>query len=183
MEFIETGIDGLIEIVPDIYRDDRGYFMESYSYNKFAENGIDIAFVQDNHSYSKKNVLRGLHFQEPPHAQAKLLRVIRGKIIDVAVDIRKTSPTYGQHRKFELDGEKNHMVLIPKGFAHGFLTLEEETVIHYKCSAHYHGVSENGLKWDDPALNIDWGIKKPLLSERDQQWESFELYDEKDIKW
>ncbi len=166
MEIIETGIEGLIEIHPRVFPDERGRFFEAWNTERFKKAGLDLDFVQDNHSYSKKEVLRGLHFQNPPHKQGKLVFVIRGKALDIAVDIRKGSPTYGQHERFILEGERGNMVYIPPGFAHGFVTYEE-TNLTYKCTNFYNKESESGIIWNDPDLNIDWGIENPIVSEKD----------------
>jgi len=168
MEVIETGIKGLLELKPRVFGDDRGYFYESYNKETFARIGIHNEFVQDNQSFSAKNVLRGLHFQNPPFAQGKLVRVIQGSVLDVAVDIRKGSPTYGQHHSVLLTGEEKNLFWIPEGFAHGFLTLEDETIFSYKCSGLYNKDSEGSILWNDPDLNIDWGIENPVISEKDK---------------
>jgi dTDP-4-dehydrorhamnose 3,5-epimerase len=166
MEFCQSSIKGLVEIIPRLFRDERGVFFESYTEKLFRENGINAAFVQDNQSFSVKNVLRGLHFQKPPFAQGKLVRVIKGKALDVAVDIRKDSPTYGQYETVILDAEKCNMFYVPEGFAHGFLALEE-TIFVYKCTNYYHKESESGIIWNDPDLKINWGINSPLVSGKD----------------
>ena len=171
--FRESFIKGLFEITPRIFKDERGYFFESYSKKLFEENGIGVEFVQDNQSLSAKNVLRGLHFQKEPHAQAKLVRVITGRVLDVAIDLRKDSPTFGKYDSVVLDSEKGNMFYIPAGFAHGFLTLEEETIFAYKCTNFYNKASESGILWNDPDINIDWGIANPLVSEKDMQLPSF----------
>jgi dTDP-4-dehydrorhamnose 3,5-epimerase len=161
-------IEGLIVIKPDVFEDQRGYFFESYNEEKFRQLGIDVKFLQDNESKSGKGVLRGLHFQVPPYQQGKLVRVIRGAVLDVAVDLRKSSPTYGQWASIELSEKNKWMYWIPAGFAHGFLTLEENTVFFYKCTQVYHRESEMGIAWDDPNLKIDWGISDPLVSDKDK---------------
>lgn len=167
-------IEGLFSFVPRVFQDDRGAFFETYNQRLFDEMaGEKVEFVQDNQSVSAKNVLRGLHFQAPPYAQGKLVRVIKGRVIDVAVDIRKGSPTYGQYVALELSEENNVHFWIPKGFAHGFLTLEDGTVFSYKCSGFYHKESEGCIIWNDPQLSIDWGIEDPLLSEKDMEGELF----------
>ena len=168
MKFIKTEIEGLIIIEPRIFEDDRGYFFESYNYNEFSKNGIDKVFVQDNQSSSQKDVLRGLHFQNPPFAQAKLVTVIKGAVLDVAVDIRKNSPTYGENVSIKLSEQNKKMLYIPEGFAHGFLTLEDNTIFSYKCSNFYNKASEDSLIWNDPNLGIDWKIDQPILSEKDK---------------
>lgn len=168
MKIIKTPIEGLVIIEPDVFRDERGYFFESYNYKRFADNGLDMVFVQDNESKSSKGVVRGLHFQRPPFAQGKLVRVFQGRVLDVAVDIRKNSPTYGESYSIELDSIDKKMFYIPEGFAHGFVTLEEETVFAYKCTNVYNKESEGSLLWNDKDLAIDWKIENPILSERDK---------------
>ena len=167
MKFLTTFIEGLIIIEPDVYGDSRGSFFESWTRKEFESHGIPADFVQDNQSYSSKNVLRGLHYQLPPFAQGKLVRVVRGSVLDVAVDIRNESPTCGQHFLLELSEKNNKMLWIPEGFAHGFLTLENDTVFLYKCTAYYDRKSETGIRYDDPSLNILWNIANPVLSEKD----------------
>jgi dTDP-4-dehydrorhamnose 3,5-epimerase len=169
MNIITTPIAGLLVIEPKVFKDHRGYFYESYNATAFKEAGIDAVFVQDNQSLSQKGILRGLHFQAPPHAQGKLVRVIKGAVLDVVVDIRKASPTYGRHYSIELTEDNFKMFWIPEGFAHGFLTLENNTLFSYKCTDVYNKASEGGLLWNDPELNIDWGISNPVLSEKDTQ--------------
>ncbi|MCT4665844.1 MAG: dTDP-4-dehydrorhamnose 3,5-epimerase [Flavobacteriales bacterium] len=166
-------IAGLKIIEPKVFEDSRGYFFESFSKHKLAEAGIKEEFLQDNQSLSQKGVLRGLHFQKPPFAQSKLVRVIKGSVLDVAVDLRKKSPTYGAHFKIVLSEENKTQLYIPKGFAHGFLTLEPDTIFSYKCGDYYHKESEDALFWNDPILGIDWGIEDPLVSEKDQIVSSF----------
>jgi len=169
MIFTQTPINGLIIIEPKVFKDDRGYFFESYKKELFEKNGIVENFVQDNQSLSQQNVLRGLHFQKPPFAQAKLIKVIQGKVLDVAVDIRKKSNTYGQHFAIELSAENKKMFYIPKGFAHGFLTLEYNTIFSYKCSNYFNAPSEASILWNDKSLNISWQVKQPILSKKDKQ--------------
>lgn len=167
-------IPGLLIIEPRIFEDDRGYFFESFNEQKFKELvGSDITFCQDNESLSKKGALRGLHFQAPPFGQGKLVRVVSGRVIDVAVDIRKSSPFYGQYQMIELSSENKLQFWIPPGFAHGFLTLEENTVFQYKCTNYYSPVSERTIKWNDADLNIKWPIKQPIVSEKDQVGQDF----------
>lgn len=166
MEFKESFIKGLFEIQPRIFEDERGFFFESYNKDAFAKHGLDFDFVQDNQSFSVKGVLRGLHFQKEPFAQGKLVRVVKGKVLDVVVDLRRSSPTFGQHATFVLEAEKNNMVYVPEGFAHGFLALEE-AIFMYKCTNLYNKASESGIIWNDPTLNIDWGITAPNVSEKD----------------
>lgn len=168
MIFEKTPIEGLIIIKPTVFEDERGHFFESYQKQRFHENGIIEDFVQDNQSLSQKNVLRGLHFQQPPYAQAKLIRVIKGAVIDVAVDIRKKSPTYGQHCLIELSEYNKTMFFIPEGFAHGFLTLEDNTIFTYKCSNYFNKQSEGALLWNDKQLAINWDVSNPILSEKDK---------------
>lgn len=168
MELIPTSIPDVKIIKPDVFGDDRGYFFESFHVDKFAAFGITEPFLQDNESRSQKNVLRGLHFQLPPFAQGKLIRVIRGAVLDIAVDIRRNSPTFGKWVSMELTGENKWICWIPAGFAHGFVTLEDDTIFTYKCSAMYNKASEGSIRWNDPDLNIDWGVTDPLLSEKDK---------------
>lgn len=172
MEFRKTSIEGLIEVLPRIFGDERGYFLESYHKQAFADNGIPFEFVQDNQSLSSAGVLRGLHFQSEPHAQGKLVRVIIGKALDVAVDLRPGSPTFGKHEKFLLDSKTQNMVYIPAGFAHGFLALEQ-CLFTYKCTNFYNKASEGGIIWNDPDLGIDWGIENPNISQKDLELPQF----------
>ena len=167
MEIQQTPFEGLLIIQPKVYKDARGYFMESYNQQLWGD-ALGVNFVQDNESLSQKGVLRGLHFQHPPFAQAKLVRVITGSVLDVVVDLRKNSVTYGQHFKMLLTAENKEQLFIPKGFAHGFLTLEDNTLFSYKCSDYYHPESEDALLWNDTTLGIDWQIADPLLSEKDK---------------
>ena len=166
MKFVKSKLEGVIEILPSVFGDERGYFLESYNKDLFLKNGIDIDFVQDNQSLSSKGVLRGLHFQAPPYAQDKLVRVIKGSVLDVVVDVRKNSDTYGQFETFKLTEEDKNMLLVPKGFAHGFATLEDNTIFVYKCSNIYNKESEGGLKWN--SLNINWLIENPIISQKDE---------------
>lgn len=168
MEHKTYHIEGPIEFFPRIFKDDRGYFLETYSLKMFEPLGIMPGFVQDNQSVSKKSTLRGLHFQKPPYAQGKLVRVATGRAMDVAVDLRRSSPTYGEHISCMLDAEKGNMLYIPEGFAHGFVALEDNTTFLYKCTNYYHQPSEGGILWNDPALGIDWMAEKPLLSPKDE---------------
>ena len=172
MKTIETEIQGLFIIEPDVCVDSRGYFFESFNKRRFEEQtGISADFVQDNESRSTYGVVRGLHFQKPPHAQAKLVRVISGRVLDVAVDLREGSPTYGRHVAVELSGENHRQVFIPKGFAHGFSVLSEEAVFLYKCDGYYAPEAEGAVAWDDPDLAIDWRIPADdiKLSEKDRK--------------
>lgn len=166
MQVETTPIKNLLVITPRIFMDNRGYFMESYNKDQFLEKLV-TDFVQDNESMSSKGVLRGLHFQNPPFAQAKLVRVVRGSVLDVVVDLRLSSASYGQHFKLVLSAENKKQLFIPKGFAHGFVTLEKDTIFTYKCSQYYHADSEDSLLWNDPDLGIDWEIKSPILSKKD----------------
>ena len=172
----QTNIQDLLLITPNVYSDERGYFMESYNQKK-TEVLIKEKFVQDNESVSKKGVLRGLHLQLPPFDQAKLIRVIQGSILDVAVDIRKDSSTFGQHFKHVLSGENKKQIFVPRGFAHGFLSLEDNTILNYKCSQYYHSKSEVSLLWNDPDFNINWGIVDPILAEKDRLAEKFATFE------
>ena len=152
---------------PKVYEDDRGYFLEWFREDILKTYGVDQKFVQDNESKSQKNVLRGLHFQNPPFAQGKLVRVVRGAVLDVSVDIRKNSETYGEWFSRELSAKNKTMIWIPPGFAHGFLTLEDDTVFQYKCTGYYNKDSEESIRWNDPDLNINWNINDPILSAKD----------------
>lgn len=174
--FTKTKIEGLVIIEPSVFGDERGFFMETYSKKVFAENGISIEFVQDNHSRSTKGVLRGLHFQKPPFAQDKLVRCTKGEVLDVAVDIRTDSPTFGQYEAVLLSEENKKMFFIPKGFAHAFLVLSDIADFQYKCSDFYNKESEGGVLWSDPSIAIDWPkLDVELnLSEKDQNWPKLE---------
>lgn len=167
MEVIETEVKGLLIVKPRVFADARGYFFESYNEDVFKKHGIDAHFMQDNQSLSSSNVLRGLHFQAPPFDQGKLVRVITGAVLDVAVDIRKGSPTYGKHVALELNEENKTMFFIPPGFAHGFLTLRDNTIFSYKCTNVYNKESEGCVLWNDADLGIDWNCANPILSEKD----------------
>ena len=168
MEIIKTSIEGLLIIKPDVFKDERGYFFESYNKERFAKEGLMMNFVQDNESKSSKGVLRGLHFQKPPYAQGKLVRVVKGSVMDVAVDLRKDSPTYGRWESGILSEDNKEMFWIPEGFAHGFLTLEDNTIFNYKCTNVYNKESEGSILWNDPDINIEWNIENPILSEKDK---------------
>ena len=176
MEFISTNIEGLIIIKPRVFNDERGYFYESYNKNVFKKNGLELDFMQDNQSLSHSGVLRGLHFQAPPFQQGKLVRVIQGSVMDVAVDIRTNSPTYGQYHSIVLSGDNKTQFWIPPGFAHGFATLEDNTIFSYKCTGPYSKESEGAILWNDPSLNIAWKVEKPLVSEKDQEAQLFEHF-------
>ncbi|MBK0371259.1 dTDP-4-dehydrorhamnose 3,5-epimerase [Flavobacterium agrisoli] len=170
MKIEQTPINDLVIIEPAVFGDERGYFFEAYSQTKMEAVGINITFVQDNQSFSKKGTLRGLHYQNPPYAQTKLVRVLEGEIIDVAVDLRKDSPTYGESFSVKLTAENKKQLLVPQGFAHGFSVLSETAVVLYKCDQFYNKASEGGIRYDDPSLNIDWGmdLKDAIVSEKDQ---------------
>ena len=170
MNVIETAIPGVVILEPRVFGDSRGYFFESFSQREFDEKVRPITFVQDNESKSVYGVLRGLHFQKDKDAQSKLVRVVSGSVLDVAVDIRKGSPTFGQHVSVELTGENHRQIFIPKGFAHGFAVLSPEAVFQYKCDAFYAPQSEGALAWDDPDLGIDWRLPagSVILSEKDR---------------
>lgn len=174
MKIKKTKIKDLFLINPIVFRDERGYFLESFNQKEFTrQTNLNPTFVQDNQSYSSKGVLRGLHFQNPPFAQAKLVRVIKGSVIDVAVDIRKNSPTYGQHILEELS-EKNHLMMyLPEGIAHGFLTLKDDTIFSYKCSGYYNKESEGSLIWNDSDIGINWPNVSPIMSEKDKIAKNF----------
>ena len=158
INIIKTDIEGVVVIEPKIFGDSRGYFYESYSRRDFEEHIGSITFVQDNQSFSHYGVLRGLHFQKPPYTQSKLVRVIQGKVVDVAVDIRKGSSTFGKYVSVELTGDNHRQLFIPKGFAHGFVVLSETALFQYKCDEFYHPEAEGAIAWDDPDINIDWII-------------------------
>ena len=170
MNFTKTGIEGVVIIEPKLFNDARGYFFESFSQREFDEAVRRVRFVQDNESRSSRGVVRGLHFQKPPFAQSKLVRVISGAVLDVAVDIRRGSPTFGRHVALELSGENHRQVFIPRGFAHGFSVLTESVVFQYKCDNYYSPESEGAIAWDDPDLGIDWKIASSdvILSEKDR---------------
>lgn len=169
MNVENTPIEDLLVITPKAFEDDRGYFFESYSEASFAKNGINIKFIQDNQSFSKYGVIRGLHFQKEPYAQTKLVRVLQGEILDVAIDIRKDSKTYGQHFSIVLSSENKKQLLVPKGFAHGFSVLSETAMVSYKVDEVYNKESEGGIRYDDPALAIDWKVQTSdvIVSEKD----------------
>ena len=174
MQLQETGFEGLLILQPKLFKDDRGAFYESWNETTFKNLGLDIHFTQDNQSVSHKNVLRGLHFQHAPHTQGKLVRVTRGQALDVVVDLRKNSKTYGQHYKLTLCSNKANMIWIPSGFAHGFVALEDNTIFQYKCDAIYNPKLEECLIWNDPKLGIDWEIDKPIISSRDNKGKRFD---------
>jgi len=175
MQFTPTKLAGVVEITPRIFEDERGYFFESYNINLFREHGIHEDFLQDNQSFSRKGVVRGLHFQREPFAQGKLVRVIRGAVLDVVVDIRPESPTFGRYESFLLTEENQKMVYLPAGFAHGFSTLED-AVFSYKCTNVYHKSSEGGILYNDPLLGIDWQVADPVVSEKDLELPGFAAF-------
>jgi len=168
MQFIPTAFADAWLIQPKVWADGRGFFFESYSQRHFTDAGIDITFVQDNQSKSCRGTLRGLHYQKAPHAQDKLVRVLAGEVVDVIVDLRSNSPTYRQWQSYRLSAENHLMLLVPKGFAHGFCVTSDTAEVLYKCSDFYAPDSEHGLCWNDPELGIDWPIHEPLLSPRDR---------------
>jgi dTDP-4-dehydrorhamnose 3,5-epimerase len=168
MNAITTEIPGLLVLESQAFSDERGYFMETYSRDRYREAGIDAEFFQDNLSCSKRNVVRGLHYQAPPFAQGKLVSVLRGRVLDVAVDIRTGSPTYGKFVLVELSADNRKQFWIPAGFAHGFVSLEDDTLFAYKCTAPYSKDHDRGIRYDDPAIGIDWGVDSPIVSEKDQ---------------
>lgn len=172
MNIEQTFIKDLLIINPIVFADSRGYFLESYN-KKRLKGYLDQTFIQDNESLSQKDVLRGLHFQNPPHSQGKLVRVITGSVLDVAVDLRKNSATYGQHFKLIMSEKNKIQLYIPEGFAHGFLVLEDNTLFSYKCTKYYNKDSERSLLWNDKDLAIDWGIDRPIISEKDINAEKF----------
>lgn len=171
MEIIKTPIEGVVILEPRLFTDSRGYFFESFSQREFDEKVRTVRFVQDNESKSSYGVLRGLHFQKPPFAQSKLVRVIKGAVLDVAVDIRKGSPTFGQHVAVELTEDNHRQFFIPRGFAHGFSVLTDEVIFQYKCDNFYAPQSEGAIAWDDPDLGIDWKVpaEKVILSDKDKK--------------
>lgn len=171
MKITTTAIEGVVILEPEVFGDERGYFFESFSQREFEKKVCKTTFVQDNESSSRYGVLRGLHFQKPPHEQAKLVRVVKGKVLDVVVDIRKGSPTFGQHISTELSGENKRQLFIPRGFAHGFAVLSDEAVFQYKCDRYYVRCSEGGILWNDPDLRIDWKlpVEDVILSEKDKK--------------
>jgi dTDP-4-dehydrorhamnose 3,5-epimerase len=170
---IDSYLNGVLHIKPKVHQDHRGHFFESFRKDVLQEFGVDLEFVQDNQSLSQKNILRGLHFQTPPYAQGKLVRVIKGAVRDVVLDIRKSSSTFGQFKVFDLTEQNFEMLYVPPGFAHGFATLEDHTMFTYKCSDYYNPESEGGVLWSSPALEIPWGVEDPVLSEKDKHLTSF----------
>ena len=175
MNVIKTAIDGVFILEPRLFEDARGYFFESFNQREFEEKVAPVVFVQDNESKSSYGVVRGLHYQKPPYTQSKLVRVVKGAVLDVAVDVRKGSPTFGQHVAVELTGENHRQFFIPRGFLHGFSVLSEEVVFQYKCDNFYAPASEGAVAWDDPDLGIDWPVapEQMLLSDKDLRGTSF----------
>lgn len=169
MEVIKTDIEGVVIIEPRLFKDDRGYFFEAFSERDFAEKVRECHFVQENEAYSTYGVVRGLHFQRPPHAQSKLVRVVKGRVLDVVVDIRKGSPTFGKHIAVELSDENHRQLFIPRGFAHGYSVLSDEALLEYKCDNYYAPASEGAILWNDAELGIDWQIPTGsiILSDKD----------------
>lgn len=179
MEIIKTDIDGVVIIRPRVFEDARGYFFESWSKREFDAQVRPVNFVQDNESMSTRGVIRGLHFQRPPYSQSKLVRCVRGRVLDVAVDIRRGSPTYGRHVAVELSEDNHLQLFMPRGFAHGFSVLSDVAVFQYKCDNYYHPDSEGGIKLDDPDLGIDWhiGPAEAVLSDKDRSRSPFDAFD------
>lgn len=169
MKINSTPLEGVFELIPRVFEDSRGYFFESFKAQVLESQGIHVNWVQENQSYSQSGTIRGLHFQKEPYAQAKLVRVIEGKVLDVIVDLRKDSKTFGQSLSIILDSKVNNVLYIPRGFAHGFSVLES-AVFLYRCSNYYHQEAEGGILWNDPELAIDWKVENPILSERDNFW-------------
>lgn len=180
MEIIQTNISDVLLLKPEIYQDDRGFFLETYRVEHLAARDIDVRFVQDNLSKSQKNTVRGLHYQIEQQ-QDKLLMVLQGTILDVAVDLRRDSPTFGQHVATELSADNKHQLFIPKGFAHGFSVLSDSALVYYKCSNYYNPEGERGLFWDDPELDIDWRVTDPIVSEKDQKQPRLSEIPDKDL--
>ncbi|MFM1998444.1 MAG: dTDP-4-dehydrorhamnose 3,5-epimerase [Bacteroidota bacterium] len=179
MKIEKTNFKDLLIIQPNVFADERGYFFESFNESRFrVETGLNITFVQDNQSMSAKGVLRGLHFQTPPKMQAKLIQVIKGAVLDVVVDLRRTQPTFGQHYKILLTSENKTQLFVPEGFAHGFAVLEDNTIFAYKCSNYYSKENDRSMLWNDPALKINWEIENPIISEKDQAALNFDQYQE-----
>jgi dTDP-4-dehydrorhamnose 3,5-epimerase len=181
MQIIETKIKDLVIIEPDIFGDERGFFVETYNKKRYQEIGINVEFLQDNLSQSNKGVLRGLHYQQKPYSQGKLVQVIKGAVLDVAVDMRSNSKTYGQWESIKLTSKNKKQFYLPPGFLHGFVALEDKTIFNYKCTELYHPEVEVGVAWDDQDLNIDWqlnnyGIEKPIISKKDQEGVAFKNF-------
>ena len=176
MEF-ESFLNGVLLIKPKVHQDHRGHFFESLRQHALQQMGVPLDFIQDNQSLSNAGILRGLHYQAPPHAQGKLLRVIKGAVRDVVVDIRTQSPSYGQFAAFDLSEENFQALYVPPGFAHGFLTRRDHTIFTYKCTDYYHPETEGGIRWNSPELNIPWNIDNPVLSEKDQKLPLFSEFE------
>jgi len=168
MQFDPLSLKGAFVITPPVFQDERGYFSVTYQDTAFAEHGLSTAWVQDNQSFSKYGVIRGFHFQRPPHTEAKLVRVLQGEIMDVIVDLRKGSPTYGKWEQVNLNTENRRMVYVPRGFGHAFCVLSENAVVSYKVDNHYAPQAGAGIVWNDPTLNVPWPVETPILSEKDQ---------------
>jgi dTDP-4-dehydrorhamnose 3,5-epimerase len=168
MQVKQTGFEGLVEIIPDLYKDERGWFYEFFNEKTYKQAGIPTAFVQENTSFSKRGVIRGLHFQRPPHAQGTLVTVLSGKVLDIVVDLRKGSKTFAQVYYLTLDSVSRNMLMVPEGFAHGFAALED-SIFYYKCTNLYNRAAESGIAWNDPKLNIQWPFNDPIISEKDSQ--------------
>ncbi|MCF0075137.1 dTDP-4-dehydrorhamnose 3,5-epimerase [Dyadobacter sp. CY261] len=173
MKIKQCSLRDVLILEPSVFGDERGHFYESFNKNAWESLGLPTDFVQDNQSFSKSGVIRGLHFQHAPYAQGKLVRVLSGRVIDVAVDLREESPTFGQYELFDLDAVGGRMVYIPAGFAHGFAAIQD-SVFYYKCTAPYHKASEGGILWNDPTLNIPWDVKNPIVSDKDQVLPTFD---------
>lgn len=180
MEVKYFEIGGLFELVPDIIEDARGIFFESFRAETFSKLGINRPFIQDNHSFSHKNALRGIHFQLKPHEQGKLVRVTSGKAYDVAVDLRPGSDTFGKHISVILDSKQNNIFYIPEGFGHGFVALED-CILQYKCTSYYYAPSDTGIRWNDQDLKINWPVKNPILSKKDSELPSFKSFIDNNI--
>ena len=181
MNFRQAEIDGVWVIEPKIFQDHRGQFLETYREAFFKEQNLHYSFIQDNISTSGKNTLRGLHYQKSPHAQAKLVMAVKGAILDVAVDLRKNSETFGAYFSAILNDENRRMMLVPEGFAHGFSVLSDQATVLYKCSSYYNKASERGILWSDPDLNIDWKIESPVISEKDAQLPTLKNLPQEDL--
>lgn len=182
MEIVRSKLEGAFLLKPKVFKDSRGYFIEAFNKEKFQNaTGINTEFIQDNESGSQKGSLRGLHFQKPPYSQAKLVRVVVGKVQDVLVDLRSDSPTYGQYQSYILSDENKHQLFIPRGFAHAFLTLSDYAIFSYKIDNVYHPASDSGIIWNDPELNINWELDNDnlILSEKDSSLQSFATYSNK----
>lgn len=176
MQIKKFDIEGPLLLIPKVHTDSRGYFFESFSQKLLVENGIDYKFVQDNQSLSNKGTLRGLHFQSPPYAQGKLVRVVSGSVNDIIVDIRKSSPTYGKSISVEISDKNYYQLWVPPGFAHGFSVLEDNTIFQYKCTEYYNKESEGGILYCDETLNLNWEVKNPIVSEKDKDLPLFNIF-------